>query len=61
MSEGISTLSGNIKYSEDGLRKENYFIQTPSTLLGLDTEYVSPDDLRVLADHLEALRIKKAK
>ncbi|MCP4528793.1 MAG: hypothetical protein GY833_23195 [Aestuariibacter sp.] len=55
------TISGNIKFSESGLREENYFIQCPSMLVGLDTQFVTPDDLRVLADHLEALRAEKAK
>lgn len=61
MSNSIETVSGNIKYSESGLRQENYFIETQSTLLGLDTQYLTPDDLRVLADHLEAMRLIKGK
>lgn len=54
------TVSGNIKFSETGMRPENYYIQAPSLLMGLDTQYVEPDDLRALADHLEQLRAKKA-
>ena len=53
------TVSGNIKFSEDGLRTENYFIQNNNGLLGLDTVYIEPNDLRVLADHLENLRNNK--
>ncbi|MEL0637631.1 hypothetical protein V6259_12760 [Marinomonas sp. TI.3.20] len=56
MSEITQTVSGNIKYSAEGLRQENYFIQTGNCLMGLDTQYVSPDDLRSLADHLEMTR-----
>ncbi len=52
------TVSGNIKFYETGLRPENYFVQCPSMLVGLDTQFVTPDDLRALADHLEQLRLK---
>lgn len=50
------TISGNIKFYETGMRPENYFIQCSSSLIGLDTHYVTPEDLRALADHLEKLR-----
>ena len=52
------TISGNIKFYEAGMRPENYFIQCSSMLVGLDTQFVTPDDLRALADHLEQLRLK---
>lgn len=53
------TVSGSIVFSPEGLREENYFIKNRNGLFGLDTVYLEPDDLRMLADHLEDLRKNK--
>lgn len=52
-------VSGPIVFEKQGLRPENYFIESNSALIGLDTHKLEPDDLRKLADHLEQLRASK--
>lgn len=52
-------VSGPIVFQEDGLRPENYFVESNGALIGLDTHKLEPDDLRKLADHLEQIRASK--
>ena len=58
MSEQIH-VSGPIVFQSEGLRPENYFIESNNSLTGLDTHKLEPKDLRELADHLEALRASR--
>ena len=49
-------VSGNIEYRFDGISGGEYFIRNPFTRQGweIPTTYISPDDLRAMADHMEA-------
>lgn len=56
----MNQVSGDIYFDQNSLREEGYYIQRGSALNGLNTENLTPEDLRKLADHLEKLREERA-